>query len=42
MGEEGQIGLDIRILKNGKEYLSEGRMEASLEEGDTVYFMGPT
>jgi hypothetical protein len=39
---EGQISLDIRILKNGTEDLGERRMVASLENGDTLYFMGPT
>ena len=40
LDDKGQIALDIRILKNGNEYLSGGRLKASLQDGDIFYFIG--
>jgi ACR3 family arsenite transporter len=35
LDDKGKIALDIRILKNGNEYLSGDRLKASLQDGDT-------
>jgi len=42
LDEKGQIPWDIRILKNGNEYPSDDRLNASLEDGDILYFMVPS
>jgi len=38
LDKNGNIDMDIRVLLNGATYLSENRMQASLNDGDTLIF----
>jgi hypothetical protein len=38
----GDIDMDIRVLLNGATYLAENRMQASLNDGDTLLFKAPS
>jgi molybdopterin converting factor small subunit len=42
LDKNGDIDMDIRILLNGATYLSENRMQTSLNEGDTLVFKAPS
>jgi len=42
LDKNGDIDIDIRVLLNGATYLSENRMQASLNDGDTVIFKAPS
>jgi hypothetical protein len=42
LDKNGDIDMDIRILLNGATYLSENRMQISLNEGDTLVFKAPS
>jgi len=42
LDKNGDIDLDIRVLLNGTTYLSENRMQASLNDGDTLIFKAPS
>jgi hypothetical protein len=42
LDKNGDIDLDIRVLLNGATYLSENRMQASLNDGDTLIFKAPS
>jgi len=39
LDEEGQVSWDVRIIKNMEEFLGDDRMNSTLKEGDTLYFM---
>ncbi len=40
LDNSGSIDMEIRVVLNEKEYLMENRMETSLNNGDTLTFMG--
>jgi len=42
LDKNGDIDLDIRVLLNSSTYLSENRMETSLNDGDTLIFKAPS
>ena len=42
LDKNGDIDMDIRVLLNGATYLSENRMQASLNDGDTLIFKAPS
>jgi molybdopterin converting factor small subunit len=42
LDKNGDIDLDIRVLLNGATYLSENRMQTSLNDGDTLIFKAPS
>ena len=42
LDKNGDIDMDIRVLLNGATYLSENRMQTSLNEGDTLIFKAPS
>jgi hypothetical protein len=42
LDKNGDIDMDIRVLLNGATYLSENRMQASLDDGDTLIFKAPS
>ncbi len=42
LDKNGDIDMDIRVLLNGATYLSENRMQASLNDGDTLVFKAPS
>jgi len=42
LNNNGDIDMDIRVLLNGATYLSENRMQASLNDGDTLIFKAPS
>jgi len=42
LDKNGDIDMEIRVLLNGTTYLSENRMQASLNDGDTLVFKAPS
>jgi len=42
LDKNGEIAMDIRVLLNGATYLSENRMQTSLNDGDTLIFKAPS
>src|SRR4030043_64464 len=42
LDKNGDIDMDIRVLLNGATYLSENRMQVSLNDGDTLIFKAPS
>jgi hypothetical protein len=42
LDKNGDVDMEIRVLLNGITYLSENRMQASLNEGDTLIFKAPS
>lgn len=42
LDKNGDIDLEIRVLLNGATYLSENRMQTSLNDGDTLVFKAPS
>jgi hypothetical protein len=42
LDKNGNIDMDIRVLHNGATYLSENRMQTSLNDGDTLVFKAPS
>jgi molybdopterin converting factor small subunit len=42
LDKNGDIDMDIRVLLNGATYLSENRMQTSLNDGDTLIFKAPS
>jgi molybdopterin converting factor small subunit len=42
LDKNGEIDMDIRLLLNGATYLSENRMQTSLNDGDTLTFKAPS
>jgi molybdopterin converting factor small subunit len=38
LDKNGDVDMEIRVLLNGATYLSENRMQTSLNEGDTLIF----
>ena len=42
LDKNGEIDMDIRVLLNGATYLSENRMQTSLNDGDTLTFKAPS
>ena len=42
LNNNGDIDMDIRVLLNGATYLSENRMQTSLNDGDTLLFKAPS
>jgi hypothetical protein len=42
LDKNGDIDMDIRVLLNEATYLSENRMQASLNDGDTLLFKAPS
>jgi hypothetical protein len=42
LDKNGNIDMDIRVLLNGATYLSENRMQTSLNDGDTLIFKAPS
>jgi hypothetical protein len=42
LDQKGEIGMEIRVVLNHQTYLVENRMEASLNDGDSVAFLGAT
>jgi hypothetical protein len=42
LDKNGDIDMDIRVLLNGATYLSENRMQVSLNDGDTLVFKAPS
>jgi hypothetical protein len=42
LDKNGDIDMDIRVLLNGTTYLSENRMQASLNDGDKLIFKAPS
>jgi hypothetical protein len=42
LDKNGDVDLEIRVLLNGATYLSENRMQTSLNEGDTLIFKAPS
>jgi len=42
LDKNGDIDLEIRVLLNGATYLSENRMQTSLNDGDTLIFKAPS
>jgi hypothetical protein len=39
LDNSGDIDMEIRVVLNDRDYLTEGRMDAALNEGDTVAFV---
>ena len=42
LDKNGDIDLEIRVLLNGATYLSENRMQTSLNDGDALIFKAPS
>jgi hypothetical protein len=42
LDKNGDVDVEIRVLLNGATYLSENRMQTSLNEGDTLIFKAPS
>jgi hypothetical protein len=42
LDKNGDIDIEIRVLLNGATYLSENRMQTSLNDGDTLVFKAPS
>ena len=42
LNNNGDIDMDIRVLLNGATYLSENRMQSSLNDGDALLFKAPS
>jgi hypothetical protein len=42
LDKDGEVDMEIRVLLNGATYLSENRMQAALNEGDTIIFKAPS
>lgn len=42
LDKNGDIDMDIRVLLNEATYLSENRMQVSLNDGDTLLFKAPS
>jgi hypothetical protein len=42
LDKNGDIDIDIRVLLNGATYLSENRMQTSLNDGDALIFKAPS
>jgi len=42
LDKKGDIDMDLRVLLNGATYLSENRMQTSLNDGDTLLFKAPS
>jgi hypothetical protein len=42
LDKNGDVDMDIRLLLNGATYLSENRMQTSLNDGDTLIFKAPS
>ena len=42
LNNNGDIDMDIRVLLNEATYLSENRMQISLNDGDTLTFKAPS
>ena len=42
LDKNGDVDVEIRVLLNGMTYLSENRMQTSLNEGDTLIFKAPS
>jgi molybdopterin converting factor small subunit len=40
LDNNGDVDVEIRVILNSTKYLSEGRMETILNDGDTIAFMG--
>lgn len=40
LDKNGDVDVEIRVVLNGASYLTEGRMETVLNDGDTLAFMG--
>jgi len=40
LDKNGNVDVEIRVVLNNTTYLTEGRMEAILNDGDTLAFMG--
>jgi hypothetical protein len=42
LDKNGDIDIEIRVLLNGATYLSENRMQTSLNDGDILVFKAPS
>jgi hypothetical protein len=42
LDKNGDVDMDIRVLLNGGTYLSENRMQTSLNDGDALLFKAPS
>jgi hypothetical protein len=42
LDKNGDVDMEIRVLLNGATYLSENRMQTSLNDGDTLTFKAPS
>ena len=42
LDKNGDVDVEIRVLLNGATYLSENRMQTSLNDGDTLVFKAPS
>ena len=42
LDKHGDVDMEIRVLLNGVTYLSEHRMQTSLNDGDTLIFKAPS
>jgi len=42
LDKNGDVDMDIRVLLNGATYLSENRMQTSLNDGDALLFKAPS
>ena len=42
LDKNGDVDMDIRVLLNGATYLSENRMQSSLNDGDALLFKAPS
>ena len=42
LDKNGDIDMEIRVLLNGATYITENRMQVSLNDGDTVIFQAPS
>jgi molybdopterin converting factor small subunit len=40
LDKNGDVDVEIRVVLNNTNYLTEGRMEMALNDGDTLAFMG--
>jgi hypothetical protein len=41
LDKNGGVDIEIRVVLNGATYLSENRMQASLNDGDSLTFKAP-
>jgi molybdopterin converting factor small subunit len=42
LDKNGEVDMEIRVLLNAATYLSENRMQTSLNDGDTLTFKAPS